>query len=276
MDYLSRRHVRRNSRQDREAFKAVVEDGLDYFYEEPGVLMEFWMDVTAERSEAMERMSEFQELAAKCAEENVDDVILILSDYAVSLYPDYPQISSDPRVQVRYIKMRKAGESHSMAEMLATRSFPGVRTDSTFNEGRCNGNQFESHPGLGNHYQGIAAAAGVSTTGKTYLSSLADFPGDPKAWVSGRGDILRVCEERGYKCSGAVEYQPDSWAHEPQSDVTIGDDIIQNEVDDIMDMGEAEGLRRSDVEEKVRELRSGAVDPNPLCLGDSPDDGSAV
>jgi hypothetical protein len=36
------------------------------------------------------------------------------------------------------------------------------------------------------------------------MANLAKFPGDKDAFVKGRGDIQRVCEERGMPSSGAV------------------------------------------------------------------------
>jgi hypothetical protein len=176
----------------------------------------------------------------------------------------WPMVSGRLDIQFRYEMMRQAGESHNMAEMLATRSFPGLKTDSIFNEGRCNGNQFESCPQRGDWLREQAEAAGVSTTGKYHCSGLARFPGDPKAWVNDRADVLRVARENGMNVRGYVDYEAPEV--EPTPDIPIADDLVQSEVDDIMDCNP--GLRRGDVEEKVRELRTGVVDPNPLCVSD--------
>jgi hypothetical protein len=166
----------------------------------------------------------------------------------------------------RYCRMRIDGQSHRMAVMLATRSFPGVRTDATFNEGRCNGNQFEAHPALGDQYRRIADASGVSTTGKWYCSGLADYPGDPTAWVSDRGDVLRVARLKGYKVSGAVEYDPGP--RDPMPDVPIADDILQDAIEGALE--DDPGQRREDVEDRMFQLLTGAVDPNPLRVSDPP------
>lgn len=48
----------------------------------------------------------------------------------------------------------------------------------------------------GNELASELRAQGGSTTGKVYLSSLAEYPGDPRAWVSGKDDVKRVCKER--------------------------------------------------------------------------------
>jgi hypothetical protein len=178
---------------------------------------------------------------------------------------DYP-ISRDFDVQVRYWQMRFRGQSHNLAEMLATRSFPGVKTDATFNHGRCNGNQFETHPALGDQYRRLADAAGVSTTGKFYSSGLADFPGDPTAWVSDRGDVLRVARLKGMRVRGDVEHDPGE--REPMPDVPIAPEIVKGFVDDYMTQDTGE--RRADVEERFTRLLTGEVDDNPLLVQDPP------
>ena len=160
----------------------------------------------------------------------------------------------------RYYLMRISGESHNMALVLASRSFPGVRTDNTFNIGRCNGNQFESQPQMGDYYRSVAESHGVSTTGKTYIAQLAEFPGDPKAWVSGRGDVERVCAERGYDCEGSVSFK--SGDRDPSPDVSIAPDLVDREVDELLEVNP--GARREDLVEHVTALRSGSIDPNPI------------
>lgn len=176
-----------------------------------------------------------------------------------------PAVSSDFETQVRYWDMRLNGESHSVAEILATRTFPGVRTDSTFNIDTENGKQFEKTPALGDQFRREAEAAGVSTTGKVYKHGLANFPGDPTAWVSGRGDVERVCKEKGFNCSGAVDYRAEE--REPTPDVEIADDMVESEVNEIMELNP--GVRREDVREQVVEVRTGKVDNNPLRLTNS-------
>lgn len=171
-------------------------------------------------------------------------------------FSTFRQVSGDRAVQARYEDLRLAGESHNMAELLATRSFPGLRTDSIFNEGRCNGNQFEQCPDRGEYYRRIAEAQGVSTTGKSYLSGLAQYPGDPRAWVSDRGDVLRVARENNLTVSGYVEYAPPE--AEPRPPVTIAKDIVEREVADIVT--KYPDLTEDEVREKVIEVRTGAVD----------------
>jgi len=117
----------------------------------------------------------------------------------------WPIVSSDPVIQAFYESCRESGESHSIAEMCAFRQAPSLETDTTFTRG------FGTDPFGGpvnsfthRRYMQMAKAAGVSTQGKRYMSGLARYPGDPKAWVGSKGDVRRVCEKRGWGCEGAV------------------------------------------------------------------------
>lgn len=117
-------------------------------------------------------------------------------------------ISNDLDIQERYLDMRLQGQSHNMAEILASRRFPGTKTDVEWNRGHCNGNQFDGPEAVrvvGDYYKSVAAEHGVSITGKVYKSGLADFPGDPEAWVSSRSEAQALIEKRGWSSQGLVE-----------------------------------------------------------------------
>lgn len=116
----------------------------------------------------------------------------------------YQQISNNPAVQRHYELCRDAGTPHGLAEMFAFRRPPQENTDRGFLEGTANGSQFQDTPRAGDFYKARAESAGVSTTGKVYLKQLADYPGDPRAWVSSRGDVQKVLNERGWGCDGLV------------------------------------------------------------------------
>jgi hypothetical protein len=178
---------------------------------------------------------------------------------------ELPIISSNQDVQMRYEQMRLAGESHNLAEIFATKRFCGVKSDSIFNEGRFSGSSLDHCPAHEKWLRAQAEAAGVSTTGKYYLAGLADFPGDPTAWVDGRGDILRVCEAKGMSIKdGFLSYRaPES---EPVPDVQIADDIVEREVN--RTLAECPGARREDIREAVYNLRSGKEDDHPLLVND--------
>ena len=88
------------------------------------------------------------------------------------------------------------GCSPRLAEMLAAGQPPMSNTDREFLEGHCNGNQFAGREAVGDAYAAVARAEGADTTGKVYMGSLAAYPGDPRAWVSGRGDVQRVLDDQ--------------------------------------------------------------------------------
>ena len=175
----------------------------------------------------------------------------------------FPVISRDLIVQARYENMRIDGQSHRMAEMLATRTFPGVKTDAVFNEGKFSGDA--GRVGAEEVWlREQAEAAGVSTAGKWYCKGVADFPGDPKAWIDSRGDVERIARERNLTVRGYVQHQ--GHEVEPMPDVDLADDIIENEVGDILESNPF--ANADEVREQVRAMRSGEIDPNPLRCDD--------
>lgn len=126
-----------------------------------------------------------------------------------------PIISSASEIQANYLAMRLNGESHKTAEMLAFAQPPQSRTDREFLRGHCNGNQFAGMPAVGDYYKSIARQAGQDPVGKVYMHSLARFPGDPQAWIAGRGDVQRLVEDRGWSCEGSVNVK----AREPDREI---------------------------------------------------------
>ena len=172
----------------------------------------------------------------------------------------YEEVSSDREIQARYVRMRESGESHNMAEMLACRAFPNLRTDVAFWMGRVNGNQFEDTPGLGNTYRQVAESRGQSTTGKYYQSGLARFPGDPEAWVTGRGDVERVLRSRGWGCEGIVNITAED--RPPIPDIPIAQDIVDREVEEIM--AKDPGWKLEDVREMVTKNLTRSTDDDDI------------
>jgi hypothetical protein len=146
------------------------------------------------------------------------------------LIEQYSYVSRSYEVREDYLRLRLTGMSHRLAEVLATRSFPAVHgTNSSFMKG--------SHiqDGVLDSYRHkMANAMGVDTSGKRYIAGLASYPGDPEAWVSGTDDVLRVCRNRGWNCTGAVEYEaPDSrpvCAADIAPDLPIAPDIVADHV----------------------------------------------
>jgi len=85
-------------------------------------------------------------------------------------------------------------------------------------------------PVYGNYVLARAKAAGVETKGRKYLSSLARYPGDPKAWVQDISDVKRVCREGSMSCTGAVEVKGPAYLPEPKEGPNLAEDIIENAI----------------------------------------------
>lgn len=185
-----------------------------------------------------------------------------------------PIVSGRVNVQAHYLCMRISGESHNMAELLALRKFPGVKgTDSDFMKGAFSGDDHSKTDALNAHYASLAKQNGTDINGKKYLPSLAAFPGDPEAWVSGLSDVRRVCADRGWNCTGAVEhvgFMPGQ--HAPVEDTPIGEDIVDEHVSACLRAfpeGEHTPRLVDDIRESVTAELSGAVDLSPeLLVGD--------
>lgn len=162
----------------------------------------------------------------------------------------YPKVSDNPQIQADYEAIRERGECHNLASMLAKRQPPSARTDREFMEGHCNGNQFEGMEHLGDVYAAEARRRGVNVKGKVYLSGLASYPGDPKAWVSGRGDVERVLDERGWGSDGAVTRKVSKVA-EPLN-CAVAPDIVESKMEEILESVEdPQNVDREDLREQV-------------------------
>lgn len=169
----------------------------------------------------------------------------------------WPTVSDDPKVQDFYEMCREKGESHNMAKICAFRQSPGLRTDTTFLADR--GDPFDGDDARAKRCVAAARAGGVNPTGKTYIGGLAKYPGDPEAWIDGKGDVRRVCAKRGWGCEGSVTVEspvnetPDLF-EEPYR---AADDLVQEEVEKRLG-GEKVGTKeRAELVEKVGEQLSG-------------------
>lgn len=171
---------------------------------------------------------------------------------------EWPFVSDVESVQAHYELCRQNGCAHALAEMLATRTFPGTKgTDRSFMQGRMHqtgGQQFEHLPQwMGQEYVRKALAAGVNPTGKWYSGGLARFPGDPKAWVDGLSDVKRVAEERGAEVSGAIDIPAPSGQEVAPRPYRVAPDILQARVAEAVaenpDLGH--GNKRLDLEEAL-------------------------
>jgi hypothetical protein len=110
-----------------------------------------------------------------------------------------------------YERLLQQGYGHRWAEMCALQSPPATKgTDRSFMQGRYNNEQLSDMPP--DHARNIitlARRAGISVSGKYYVSGLADNrgPGDPAAWVDSVHDVKKVAAEKNLTVRGAVEQQ---------------------------------------------------------------------
>lgn len=142
-----------------------------------------------------------------------------------------PVISTNPAIQAHYARCRSEGTSHSLAEMFARAKPPRAEDDTTWltSMNALQKDLFEKAPQfMRDHYQKEAAAQG-NISGAVYMPNLATYPGDPKAWVHGQGDVKRRVEELGWNATGAINVKArDDQA--PPDDVGIADDIVEEAV----------------------------------------------
>lgn len=57
---------------------------------------------------------------------------------------------------------------------------------------------------IGEHYMAMARRAGVNPNNKQYISQLADYSGDPEAWVDSRADMVRVAKKKGLNIDDGI------------------------------------------------------------------------
>lgn len=120
------------------------------------------------------------------------------------------------------------GNGHNLALMFATQRPPMSSSDKEFLQ--------DTHE-----------------TGKKYISQLARYPNDPRAWVSSRGDVLRICEQENWDCSGLVNYRATDLGTAPPPRIDIAEDIVQREMEREVEKNPgAATMRREDLREKVR------------------------
>lgn len=127
-----------------------------------------------------------------------------------------------------YYKKRQQTLGISMEEILQSKTAPGtMNTDRAFLQGT--GSQSLTHgmgPVFAQRYYERARKAGISTSGKVYVSQLGT-PDNPLAWVSGLDDVKKSCEIQGKGCD-ALGVKP--VIKDPGPDIPLAEDIVQEEV----------------------------------------------
>lgn len=91
--------------------------------------------------------------------------------------------------------------SGGLKEIMESRHFPALRTDTEF--------------------------LAKSQTNYRVMTQLEDYPGDPKARVTSRDDIRRICEKRGWGCHGTVNVRArEKPPQEDTGEYKIAPDIV--------------------------------------------------
>ena len=148
--------------------------------------------------------------------------------------PPYPIVSDVPEIQAEYEAMRKHGESHNMAELLAFRQGPQVHgTDAAFMRG--------------------------ASGGKKYISQLGKR-NDPKAWVSSADDVRAVCKAKGLDSEGLVncKYARKDVPAGPCEKYRVADDLVAKAVEQRVqqDPGLLQRRKKEEVVAETREMVS--------------------
>lgn len=174
---------------------------------------------------------------------------------------EYPIVSDNPRIQAHYEECRRQGTSHTLSEMFAFEKAPRANDDTTWLASQGQNEFLAAYPEpVREHYQKVWKEAGVSAGGAVMCNQLAEFPGDPRALVRGKGDMIKIAEERGLGLVDPVDgrqiVKADN-SRPPKPDIEIADDIVLDEVQ--ARMAENPDLKYSD--ELFHEVREDIKPP---------------
>lgn len=160
-----------------------------------------------------------------------------------------------------------------LAEMFATCQPPMASTDTSLFTGDKLGLGQIHDPFLIEHYKREAKAAGINPDAAMYMPELADYPGDPRAWVRDRGEMKQVLEERGWGCEdGFVKVQAPEPTAAPPEPPRLAESIIQ---DVVLDKLVEKGIDRIDMTQPaniklIGDLREQAVEEHGRPLDRTP------
>jgi hypothetical protein len=147
--------------------------------------------------------------------------------------------------QAIYAQAKKNGCSDRLAEMLASRRAPRMDTDKEFFK-RIGGMEQLPEEYREHVVQDARACGYEPSPGDTYMPGLADFRGDPKAFISrATGGKAKVKQHLDRCKSGPME--------DPLAKTTIADDIVVERIQDMVaeDPGLLERRTVHDVKEEV-------------------------
>lgn len=114
------------------------------------------------------------------------------------------------------------GNTPRMAEMFASRKGPGCDTDTAFQSGRKTlQGQFEGDERGRKLIMDSCLKQGFKPSNDMqYEPGLAQFVGDKRAFIQTKGDVRKVCEERGHDASGGATVS--GCYREPKTDPNEG------------------------------------------------------
>lgn len=169
------------------------------------------------------------------------------------LIEEYPIVSDKPLIQAAYIKMRRAGQCHNLAEMFAFKQPCGTKnTDRAFFEGKYTGQDFEQlPPGMQKRAMGrYRRETGRSIPqGSVYISQLAEKPGDPRAYFDSVSDIKKRCLETGASCEALGIAGAEVMAPKPK--VKYAPRLLKRRLQAEMARPENKGKRPQELAEKI-------------------------
>lgn len=115
-------------------------------------------------------------------------------------------------------------------DILESGKAPGPVTDRELLEGTYNKSEFADNPRyakfLEKQYR-LHSGGKAPPTGSVYMSNLCrhGMPGDPEAWVDGRGDVKRLLEKRGAGADCPLMFVPER-EKPPRKPKKLADHIV--------------------------------------------------
>jgi len=131
---------------------------------------------------------------------------------------------------------------------------PSIKTDSIFLRG---GDGFDNdEERLQAH--AVAKSAGVTPSGR-YISQLAEYPYDPRAWVNSVAEVKQRCQQEGFSCDGAVKVKarPTDGPGHLEVPYQVADDIVEEAVTKEIGENVVSAQERADLADKLRKRYSG-------------------
>lgn len=113
--------------------------------------------------------------------------------------------------------------------MFASGRAPTCVSDTTRFPGHLMGGRQFATDAVRDAYMAEARKAGVNVDGKVYFSSLAAYPGDPRAWCDSQAEQKKLLEERGWSASGDLNVKGRDVAPAPK--VRLADDLVEEHVE---------------------------------------------